>query len=83
MEAEIAMSLLVSDWQARLANEQKRRSVDLLAAAMGSDFRAVDERMRDCDQWDEVRRYAVLLADALWRAGWTETRPTFGPLDEG
>lgn len=69
------MKLLVDDWQAQLAEEQKQRSAALLAAAMGSDWRTVDDRLRDCDVLDEVRKLAVLLADAQWRAGWIANPP--------
>jgi hypothetical protein len=64
------MKLLVDDWQAQIAEEQKQRSAALLAAAMGSDYRAVDDCLYLCDALIEIRKLAVLLAD---RTGQTAT----------
>ena len=77
------MSLLVADWLTLLDEEQKARSAALLHAGCGSDWRVAERAAERCNQWDVVRKYAVLLDDALRRAGWTEARPTFGRLDEG
>jgi hypothetical protein len=63
------MKLLVDDWQAQIAEEQKQRGAALLAAAMGSDYRTVDDCLYLCDALIEIRKLAVLLAD---RTGQTE-----------
>jgi hypothetical protein len=67
------MQLLVSDWQEQIAEEQKKRSAALLAAAMGSDYRAVDDCLYLCDALIEIRKLAVLLTD---RTGQTEASST-------
>ena len=78
------MALLAPDWQEQLAVEQQRRNAALMEAVMGSDWPTVDRAVERCNQLDEVRKFAVLLADACHRAGWgLETRPEFGRLDEG
>lgn len=78
------MSILAPDWLEQINAEQKQRSAELMHAALGSDWQVVDRQVERCNQLDEVRRFALLLADACQRAGWgLAARPTFGPLDEG
>jgi hypothetical protein len=70
------MKLLVDDWQAQLAEEQKQRSAALLAAAMGSDYRAVDDCLYLCDALIEIRKLAVLLADGTGQTATSSVSPS-------
>lgn len=76
------MSILVADWLKLLDEERAQRSAALLHAGCGSDWRVAERAAERCNEWEVVRKYAVLLDDALKQAGWVDTRPTFGRLDE-
>lgn len=59
------MRLLVADWREQLAAEQQRRSAELMAAALGSDWAVVDERVAACNELEVIRTLVTTLADRL------------------
>ena len=76
--------ILVPDWQEQVTAEQRARNAALTQAATGgASWPVVDRAVMRCHELDEVRRYALLLDEALKRAGWSETRACYGRLDEG
>lgn len=59
------MRLLVDDWREQLAAEQKRRSAELMQAALGSDWGTVDTYVAACNEMQAVATLVVALADRL------------------